>query len=82
MGVLMPETEDGTQGLPQKPPPVSLQWGAALHAGATRALPGGCGALQAGRSRTQRVATRGSQTHSHCVAWWIVSSGQTYPVTG
>ncbi len=50
MGVLMPETEDGTQGLPQKPPPVSLRWGAALHAGATRALPGGCGALQAGRT--------------------------------
>ena len=24
MGVLMPETKDGTQGLPQKPTPVSL----------------------------------------------------------
>jgi hypothetical protein len=34
LGVLMPETGDGTQGLPKKPAPVRL------HAGETPALPG------------------------------------------
>jgi hypothetical protein len=38
LGVLMPETEDGRQGLPQKPPPVSLRASDAKPACAEREL--------------------------------------------
>jgi hypothetical protein len=38
LGVLMPETENGRQGLPQKPPPVSLRASDAKPACAEREL--------------------------------------------